>query len=479
MKEHLKKLFALIIAIAIILPIIPAAYAVMSFYDVPYGQWYYDSVEICYSNGWMNGVGNNRFDPDGKMTRAMLVTVLHRAIGTPSASSNHPFTDVPNSTYFSDAVSWAYENNVVNGTSEVQFSPDKNISRQEMITIFYRYAKSSGYNTATTLDISSFQDAGEISSYALDALRWGVSVGIINGVGNNMLSPNGNATRAQCAKIIVSYMNWTNSQDQDSDIQDPLPSDPSGIIDFQETVVVDNEECTIKITGINFDDSWEYILNAYFENKSSDKNYMFAVRSAAINGVECDPYFATEVSAGKKANKEIGFTKSRVEEMGLTKCTDIELTFAVSNSDDWSEADIVEKTIHIYPYGEDQATIYQRPKLPSDNILVDNEYVTIIVTGYEHDDWEYSVNLFLVNKTDTHVMYSVDDVSVNDYMIDPFFATSVIPGKCKFSSFSWSNNRLAENGITKIENIEFTLQAYDDEDWYADKYVNRVFALYP
>ncbi len=252
-------------------------------------------------------------------------------------------------------------------------------------------------------------------------------------------------------------------------------------VSFEELIVVDNDECAVTITGIDADNIWGYTLNALLENKSSEKTYMFSVETASVNGVECDPFFASEDSAGKKSNEEISFYDTdTLEENGITEYTDIELTFRVYDSDDWTADDVANATVHVYPYGEESATTFERTTLDTDTVLVDNEYVTVIVTGYEHDDiWGYTVNLFMVNKTDSNVMFSVDNASVNGFMIDPFYAKSVAAGKCAFSSMSWYDDDLEENGITEVEEIEFELTAYDYDDWTGDHYVEEVFTLNP
>lgn len=248
---------------------------------------------------------------------------------------------------------------------------------------------------------------------------------------------------------------------------------------FTETVVVDNEQCAIKITGINPDNMWGYTLEAQFENKSADKNYMFSVDSAAINGVESDPFFATEVAAGKKANEEISFQIDELKENNVGDVTDIELTFRVYDKDDWAADDVVMETVHIYPYGEDKAVQFVREAQESDNVIIDNEYVTAIVTGYEVDDfWGYTVNLYLVNKTDTNVMVTLEDVSVNGYMADPFYAEDIPPEKCSFTSIQWSETTFEENAITEVDEIEFLFRMYDD-NWIDGDLVSETITLNP
>lgn len=272
--------------------------------------------------------------------------------------------------------------------------------------------------------------------------------------------------------------NGGNTQ-QSGDTDSPGKTEKNEIT-FTQLVAVDNEECAIKITGIDSDNFWGYALKAQLENKSTDKTYMFSVESAAINGVKCNPLFATEVAAGKKANEEITFMNSDLEDLEIGEYTDIELTFRVYDSNDWMADEVAVETVHVYPYGEDKAVKFVRPMQASDNVIMDNSYVTVIVTGYSMDEiWGYSVNLFLVNKTDKDIMFGVDDASINGYMADPFFATDVGAGKCSFESITWFNNTLEENNITEVEEIEFNLRARDANDWFADAFADEKITLNP
>lgn len=251
-------------------------------------------------------------------------------------------------------------------------------------------------------------------------------------------------------------------------------------ISFTEIIAADNDECAIKITEIDPDNIWGYTIKVQLENKSTEKTYVYSVESASINGVQCDPFFAAEVAAGKKSNEDINFSDSDLEDNGIGDYTDIELTFRVYDSDDWAADDVVRETVHVYPYGEDKASDFVRESKETDNVIIDNDYVTVIVTDYEKDTiWGYTVNLFLLNKTDNDIMFSVDDASVNGYMADPFYATEVIAGKCAFSSMSWSNTTLESNDIATVEEIEFQFRAYDSNDWFGEDFVNEKITLKP
>lgn len=258
------------------------------------------------------------------------------------------------------------------------------------------------------------------------------------------------------------------------------PSAPQKELTFTETVVVDNENCAITLTNQKLDNIWGYTLTVQLENKSADQTYMFSVDSASINGVQMDPFFATEVAPGKKANKEITFYNEHLEENNITEYTDVELSFRAYDSNDWSADDVAYETVHVYPYGEENATLFTREAQPTDQVLVDNDAVTIIATGYEKDDITgYTVDLFLLNKIDKDMLVGIEDASVNGFMADPFYAASVRAGKCAFGSVTWANSTLEENGISEVENLEFTIRAFNENDWSEDDFVNELITLNP
>ncbi len=250
--------------------------------------------------------------------------------------------------------------------------------------------------------------------------------------------------------------------------------------EFEEITVLDNEECAIKVTGLDPDNFWGYTVNVCLENKSEEKNYTFDVWDAAINGVECDPLFAYTVTAGLKSNNEVSFTTSTLEENGITEFTDIEITFRVYDSDDWFADDIARETVHIYPYGEENKSVYVRQPQETDTVLAENEFISATVIGYDPDGfWGYTLELYLENKTDEGVMFSIDNAAVNGYMIDPFWASSVAAGKSAFASVEWSESSLESNGITEVESIQFDLDVYSTEDWLADDYFNGTVTWNP
>lgn len=202
-KKMLSRLISLCMVTAMMLCITPAASAA-DFSDVPADAWYREAVDYVSDNGLMAGTGNGQFSPNATMSRAMLVAVLYRMDGTPAASGNGGFSDVPANAYYTAAVAWAAENQIVSGTGNGNFSPNTLISRQQLAAILYRYAAYKNYDTSASTDISRFADAASVSGYAKDAMRGAVGAGIISG-SDGRLMPSGSATRAQAAAMLMRF----------------------------------------------------------------------------------------------------------------------------------------------------------------------------------------------------------------------------------------------------------------------------------
>ncbi len=181
------------------------AEAPLPFPDVAEGDWFYDAVRYAYETGLMDGVGDNLFAPNSETTRAQLVTILYRLEGEPEVSGTSGFTDVEADTWYTDAVAWAAANGIVNGVSETEFAPGKDITREQLATILFRYAEAKGYDVSARADLSAYPDADQIQSYAAESVAWAVAEGLIQGFEDNTLRPAGNATRAQIATILMRF----------------------------------------------------------------------------------------------------------------------------------------------------------------------------------------------------------------------------------------------------------------------------------
>ena len=175
------------------------------FIDVAEGDWFYDAVVYAYQNELMDGVGGNRFAPNSETTRAQLVTILYRLEGEPAVSGDLPFTDVEAGTWYTDAILWAAQNNIVNGVSDTEFASGDDLTRQQLVTILYRYAEAKGYDVSASADLSGYPDADQVQDYAQPAMAWAVAENIIQGMEDGTLKPAGNASRAQIATILMRF----------------------------------------------------------------------------------------------------------------------------------------------------------------------------------------------------------------------------------------------------------------------------------
>ena len=174
----------------------------MDFEDVSETDWFYESVAYVFDEGLMNGTSATTFSPYLDTTRGMIVTILHRLAGSDAPKDVAPFLDVTSDQYYATAVAWAYENGIVNGYSAEAFGPNDAITREQMAAILMNYAKFMGYDTTAAADLSKFSDADKISGYAVPSMAWANASGLINGKGDSILDPTGNAQRCEVAAIL-------------------------------------------------------------------------------------------------------------------------------------------------------------------------------------------------------------------------------------------------------------------------------------
>ncbi len=178
------------------------------FSDTKPTSYYAQAVDYCYENNLFKGTGATKFSPNLPMNRGMAVTVLHRLEGCPEAQNPEiPFSDVQSDDYYAQATLWAAENSIVSGNSDGTFRPKKEITREQLAAILYRYAQYKGLNTDVSPEcLERFEDKDTVSTYAVTAMAWAVENGLINGVTSTVLQPKGNATRAQVAAIIYRFV---------------------------------------------------------------------------------------------------------------------------------------------------------------------------------------------------------------------------------------------------------------------------------
>ena len=167
------------------------------------GSWAADSIDFCADNDLVNGKSTYSFAPKDNLTRGQLVAILYRAAGSPSVTgTTNPFNDVKTGDYYYNAVLWAYKNDVVNGTGAGKFSPNANVTREQIAAILYRYMGS----PAATGSLSGYTDRSKISAWATTAMQWAIGKGYITGTSSTTLDPLGQATRAQAAVMLHRFL---------------------------------------------------------------------------------------------------------------------------------------------------------------------------------------------------------------------------------------------------------------------------------
>ena len=283
-----------------------------SFIDCP-DAWYQDAVDYVAFKHLMGGVGKNLFDPQGTMSRAMMVTVLYRAVGSPAVSGPSTFVDVPTNEWYTDAVAWAQENNIVGGVGKNRFAPDDCVTREQIATILWRFEDC----PEVEADLSSFKDADTISDWAKDAMTWAVAAGIFNG-DNGRLKPTESATRAEFACIIMRYLyealeesydthatflayygDWTKASVlEKSDFRDYLAADY-----YLNQVAVDNEGNTLADLGYTVWDLLDFYTmpNMAYTADLTNNSLVYFLGANIVDAVPFDDAyisFSTDASNG-------------------------------------------------------------------------------------------------------------------------------------------------------------------------------------
>ena len=198
------------------------------FGDVKPGDWFFDDVGFVYTSGLMIGTGTESplFSPDMPMSRAMLVTVLYRLAGSPDASGlPNAFTDVPEGSWYGNAVAWAAANGITVGVGDSRFAPNDYVTREQAAAILLRYARLIGKGPAgEATGGSDFADRDKISDWALEGAMWCGMIGVIKGKpGDNgmLFDPQGNATRAELAAMLHRFSD--NVVNKPADEQPAIP----------------------------------------------------------------------------------------------------------------------------------------------------------------------------------------------------------------------------------------------------------------
>lgn len=204
MKKLTIKMMSVLMALAMFFGAALTVHAADSFSDVPKNAWYHEAVNFVQADGLMNGTGNGKFSPNAKINRAMFVTILYRLAGSPENPKESDFSDVPENRYYTKAVDWAVEHQIVFGTSKTTFSPNRNITREEMACMIARYVE--GIH-APFLDgpyaEQYFSDQDTTSPFAKEAIELMRKTGLFRGDKESRVRPHADATRAEAAMVCM------------------------------------------------------------------------------------------------------------------------------------------------------------------------------------------------------------------------------------------------------------------------------------
>ena len=186
----------------------------LPFTDLAAGAWYEDAVAYVYRHDLMSGFSEDLFGPNAALSRAQLCQIIYNMEGRPAVTGGSSFSDVADGAWYTDAVTWAASQGIVDGYGGGLFGPDDNITREQLASILYRYAQARGDDVSVGEDtnILSYSDAADVAEYAISAMQWACGAGVITGISESALAPRGEATRAQTAAMLMrfceQYVEW-------------------------------------------------------------------------------------------------------------------------------------------------------------------------------------------------------------------------------------------------------------------------------
>lgn len=245
--------------------------------------------------------------------------------------------------------------------------------------------------------------------------------------------------------------------------------------------LVDNENVTVVIDKIEHNDHTGMQLHIQCVNKT-DRALMFSLDMVSVCGFMYDPMWAEEVSGGKTSISTVYFDTYALEQLGVASVDEITFTLRVYDSENWMEVPLVGEVFTIYPTGLTAETLQLPQRTPTDGqvVIAENENFRFVIEWADAEDAsKYTVYVYAENKTDRNLMYAWDAVSVNGYMVDPFWATIVAAGKKTCSQITFYRSELADNGIEDVTDIEFTLLISDYDDWEASYLLEETFTYQP
>jgi len=260
------------------------------------------------------------------------------------------------------------------------------------------------------------------------------------------------------------------------------PAEPTVPRSFLENVVlVDNAAATFTVVKAENNAHLGMQLQVQCVNKT-DRTLMFSWDMVSVCGYMYDPMWAVEVAAGKTAVSTVDLDTYALGKMGIDSVDEITFTLRVYDSENWMDAPLVEDVFTIYPTGLSSETFALPSHVFSDNhvVIADDDNVRFIIEGVTEDAAsDYTVHVYLENKTDRNLLYAWDLVSVNGKMVDPFWGTSVGAGKRACAEITFFRSDFEQNDIAEVSDIEFTLTVSDYDDWESGKLLEGTYTYNP
>ena len=242
-----------------------------------------------------------------------------------------------------------------------------------------------------------------------------------------------------------------------------------------------NDRCAFSVTKTEYNEHLGLQVHVLCEN-NSDSTLLFTWNNTAVCGYMYEPYWAEEVAPGKKVNSTLDFDTYELEKMGITSVDEIFFTLSVIDAENFLDAPLVNQGFRIYPTGKtaNQVVYPDYVHKNGETVIAENDVLTFIIESVEDEVSEfYTLNCYVANHTGKNLMISWDSVSVNGFMVDPFWATSVAAGMQAFSQINFLRSDLEEQGIEDVSEIEFTILAYDDDNWDADYLLSETYTFNP
>lgn len=255
---------------------------------------------------------------------------------------------------------------------------------------------------------------------------------------------------------------------------------PITALDMEETVLVDDDNCTFSVGFASENDYVGMTLNAVCVNKT-EKTLFFTWNAVSVCGYMYDPLWAEQVGPGESIDSVIYIDTYELEQYGVTSVDEIAFTLYIFDSDDFMAEPYVNDSFTIYPTGlnADTVTRPERQSVGGEQVIVDNGDVTFIIESISDENDAYTLRCYLSNKTDRSLMFAWDETTVNGCAIDPVWAVEVAAGKQAYSEITFYRSDLTENAIDAVEQIVFRLTASDWEDWEAGYILDETFTFLP